>query len=201
MEGFLPTPSAGGFRAARDRALLEFLYSTGCRAAEAVGANLADADLKNGSVRVLGKGGKQRIVPFNRAAGDALRAYLGDRAMLEGRAPARPVSGGRRTRHALFLNYRGGRLSTRSVDRLVRRHVAACSTRFGISPHAIRHSFATHLLERGVNIRVIQRLLGHRSLRSTEIYTHVAQTYVSDTASPLDELLPDLAGVEPTAVE
>lgn len=169
----LETPDRSTPLGRRDRAILELLYASGLRLSELAGLDLDDVNLAGRVVRVLGKGGKQRIVPFNRAAGDSLRAYLGDRARLEGRAPAQPASGGRRVRHPLFLNYRGGRLSTRSVDRLVRRHVAACSTRFGISPHAIRHSFATHLLERGADLRAIQELLGHARLSTTQRYTHV----------------------------
>jgi len=168
MTKLLETPDRSTPLGRRDRAILELFYASGLRLSELVGLDLEDVNLAGRVVRVLGKGGKERIVPFNRAAGEAVRAWLTDREGLE----ARPV-GGRRARHALFLNYRGGRLSTRSVDRLVRRHVAACSARFGISPHAIRHSFATHLLERGADLRAIQELLGHARLSTTQRYTHV----------------------------
>jgi integrase/recombinase XerC len=136
-------------------------------------------------VRVMGKGRKERVVPFNRSAAEALRAWLRDRETIvagalvpEGPARARLVEArrGRRPREReepLFVNYRGDRLSARSVHRLVRRHVAQCSLRFGISPHALRHSFATHLLQRGADLRAIQELLGHARLSTTQRYTHV----------------------------
>jgi integrase/recombinase XerC len=127
-------------------------------------------------VRVLGKGGKQRLVPFNTSAASAIRAYLRDREVLTREnvlvGTGRRGSGLERG-EPLFVNYRGGRLTVRSIDRLVRRYVAACSTRLGISPHALRHSFATHLLQRGADLRAIQELLGHASLSTTQIYTAV----------------------------
>ena len=145
------------------------------RLSELVGLDLEDITLSSRLVRVLGKGGKERIVPFNRSAAAALRAYLGDREALVASVPEREASHRRRGLPAapLFVNYRGGRLSTRSVDRLVRRYVAATSRRHGISPHALRHSFATHLLERGADLRSIQELLGHARLSTTQRYTHV----------------------------
>ncbi len=190
MTKLLETPDGSTPLGRRDRAILELFYASGLRLSELVGLDLEDVNLAGRVVRVLGKGGKERIVPFNRAAGESLRVWLRDREGLEAGAPPapgrrsrsstlRPAQGrpepvqGRRARHALFLNYRGGRLTTRSVDRLVRRHVAACSTRFGISAHAIRHSFATHLLERGADLRAIQELLGHARLSTTQRYTHV----------------------------
>lgn len=173
MAKLLETPDASTPLGRRDRAILELFYASGLRLSELVGLDLEDVNLAGRVVRVLGKGGKPRIVPFNRAAGESLRAWFKDREGLEAGAPPAPGRAPRRTRHALFLNYRGGRLSTRSVDRLVRRHVAACSARFGISPHAIRHSFATHLLERGADLRAIQELLGHARLSTTQRYTHV----------------------------
>jgi integrase/recombinase XerC len=154
----------------RDRAILELFYASGLRLSELVGLDLEDVNLNGRMVRVLGKGRKERLVPFNRTTEAALRAWLKD-AQEWAEPPA--VSRSRRPSQPLFLNYRGGRLSTRSVDRLVRRYVAACSTRFGISPHALRHSFATHLLERGADLRAIQELLGHARLSTTQRYTHV----------------------------
>jgi integrase/recombinase XerC len=127
-----------------------------------------DVDLASRRVRVLGKGGKERIVPFNTSAAKAIREYLKDREGLP-----RPATAARSKDDPLFVNYRGGRLTVRSVDRLVRRYVAATSARMGISPHALRHSFATHLLQRGADLRAIQELLGHARLSTTQRYTHV----------------------------
>ena len=172
----------------RDRAILELFYASGLRLSELAGLDLDDANLSSKMVRVLGKGGKERIVPFNTSAATALRAYLKDReALVQGPAQAghygRAGDGRRsgsiqadrrgRRRDPLFVNYRGARLTVRSVDRLVRRHVAASSTRMGISPHALRHSFATHLLQRGADLRAIQELLGHARISTTQRYTHV----------------------------
>lgn len=159
----------------RDRAILELFYASGLRLSELVGLDLEDVNLSSRVVRVLGKGGKERIVPFNRTTQASLRDWLKDRdtsARPEAQRSRRVLRKGRPV-EPLFLNYQGGRLSTRSVDRLVRKYVAACSTQFGISPHALRHSFATHLLERGADLRAIQELLGHARLSTTQRYTHV----------------------------
>jgi integrase/recombinase XerC len=175
----------------RDRAILELFYASGLRLSELVGVGLEDVNLSSRVVRVLGKGGKERIVPFNRSTEAAIRAWLKDRELIltgvrgpgsgirQTEARRLPLRS-RRGADPLFLNYQGGRLSTRSVDRLVRKYVAACSTRFGISPHALRHSFATHLLERGADLRVIQELLGHARLSTTQRYTHVNAAQLLD---------------------
>jgi len=165
----------------RDHAILELFYASGLRLSELVGLDVEDLNLTAKMVRVLGKGGKQRIVPFNNSTATAVRAYLKDRELLigqegrDGRDRKNPSSPSRRSSLSspLFVNYRGTRLTVRSVDRLVRRHVASCSTRMGISPHALRHSFATHLLQRGADLRAIQELLGHARLSTTQRYTHV----------------------------
>src|SRR3954454_6829346 len=162
----------------RDQAMLELFYASGLRLSELVGLNLDDVNLNARVVRVLGKGRKERIVPFNNTAGEALRTWMSDREGFP--QPARIVRS-RRHREPLFLNYQGGRLSTRSVDKLVRRYVAACSTRLGISPHALRHSFATHLLEAGADLRAIQELLGHARLSTTQRYTHVNAAQLIET--------------------
>ena len=160
----------------RDRAILELFYASGLRLSELVGLDMEDVNVSGRMVRVMGKGSKQRLVPFNTSTADAIRAYLKDRVVSEMREEAR--HGGKPA--PLFLNYRGERLSTRSVDRLVRRHVAQCGAKFGISPHALRHSFATHLLANGADLRAIQELLGHARLSTTQRYTHVNAAQLID---------------------
>ena len=162
----------------RDRAILELFYASGLRLSELTGLDVDDVNLSAKMVRVLGKVGKQRIVPFNSATAAAIRVYLQDRELLVRAGSAnrlRQGPGGQadRRKAPLFLNYRGGRLAVRSVDRLVRRYMASFSERLGISAHALRHSFATHLLQRGADLRVIQEMLGHARLSTTQRYTHV----------------------------
>ncbi len=179
MSKLLETPDTTMPLGRRDRAILELFYASGLRLSELVGLDLEDVNLSGRVVRVLGKGRKERIVPFNQSAASAIRTWLGDREQF--RPTAQRSSSSRRPREALFLNYQGGRLSTRSVDKLVRRYVTACSTRYGISPHALRHSFATHLLEAGADLRAIQELLGHARLSTTQRYTHVNASQLLDT--------------------
>ena len=169
MSALLEMPDASTPLGRRDRAILELFYASGLRLSELVGLGIEDVNLASRMTRVLGKGRKERLVPFNTSTADALRAWMKDRAAKreEGREKTRAPSA------PLFLNYRGGRLSTRSVDRLVRRYVALCGAKFGISPHALRHSFATHLLANGADLRAIQELLGHAKLSTTQRYTHV----------------------------
>ncbi len=192
MSTLLEMPDTSDPLGRRDKAILELFYASGLRLSELVGLDLGDVNLAGRVVRVLGKGRKERIVPFNRTAADALRAWLADReGVRPGSDPLRSEKGikgvrpgsdpKRRVREPLFLNYQGGRLSTRSVDKLVRRYVAACSTRYGISPHALRHSFATHLLEAGADLRAIQELLGHARLSTTQRYTHVNAAQLIET--------------------
>jgi integrase/recombinase XerC len=169
MGRLLEQPDTNDPLGRRDRAILELFYASGLRLSELAGLDMDDVNPGAKMVRVLGKGGKPRLVPFNGPAALAIRTYLKDRAQLVRESPA---SGGRRP-DPLFVNYRGTRLTTRSIDRLIRRYVAAFSARIGISPHALRHSFATHLLERGADLRVIQELLGHSRISTTERYTHV----------------------------
>ena len=195
MSRLLETPDLGTPLGRRDRAMLELIYASGLRLSELVGLDLDHVNLSGRMVRVLGKGGKERVVPFNTSAERAIRAYLKDRPEIEREAlrqrqgPGRPASKDAPSRPAarrsagsgpLFLNFRGGRLSGRSVDRLLRRYVSMCSPRLGISPHALRHSFATHLLERGADLRSIQELLGHAQLSTTQRYTHVSAAQLID---------------------
>ena len=168
MNRLLDMPDATIPLGRRDRAILELFYASGLRLSELVGLDMEDVNLSGRMVRVLGKGRKERLVPFNTSTADALRAWFKDRV------GKREEGRGKKAMSApVFLNYRGGRLSTRSVDRLVRRYVAACGAKFGISPHALRHSFATHLLANGADLRAIQELLGHARLSTTQRYTHV----------------------------
>jgi tyrosine recombinase XerC len=148
----------------RDRAILELFYATGIRVSELVGVEMGDIHFTERLVRVRGKGKKERIVPFGRKAQEALEEYFRARPRLAGGAGADA---------AVFLNYRGGRLTTRSVERMVRKYVRRTAVARKISPHSLRHSFASHLLGRGADLRVIQELLGHSSLATTQKYTHV----------------------------
>ncbi len=181
MERLLAMPDVAAPLGRRDRAILELFYASGLRLSELVGLDLEDVNCSARMVRVLGKGRKERLVPFNTTARDAILAWLKDRVALvpstppsarapgtAGRAAARELG-----RDAVFLNARGSRLTGRSVQRLVARYMASCSTRYGISPHALRHSFATHLLQHGADLRAIQELLGHVQLSTTQRYTHV----------------------------
>jgi len=175
MSRLLEMPDTSVPLGRRDRAILELFYASGLRLSELVGLDLEDVDLKARIVRVMGKGGKERIVPFNTATERTLRTWYEDRRALRA-ARANPKSQIPRSTsqgEPLFVNFRGARLTGRSVQRLVSHYVKGCSTRFGISPHALRHSFATHLLQNGADLRAIQELLGHVRLSTTQRYTHV----------------------------
>jgi integrase/recombinase XerC len=151
----------------RERALFELLYATGLRVSEAAGLDLEDVDFSARLARVTGKGSKERIVPFGEEAQAALRAYLPVRAAL------RQGAAGSDDQEPLFVNRRGGRLTTRSMARILKRRLRAAGLPDEISPHALRHTFATHLLEAGADLRAIQELLGHASLSTTQKYTHL----------------------------
>lgn len=162
----------------RDRAILELFYASGLRLSELVGLDLEDVNLSARMVRVMGKGAKERLVPFNRTAEAALRAWLKDRpGLIKAQGTRLKAQGGL---DALFVNAQGGRLGGRSIQKLLARYVSWCSTRFGISPHALRHSFATHLLQNGADLRAIQELLGHVQLSTTQRYTHVNAAQLLD---------------------
>jgi integrase/recombinase XerC len=165
VERLLGAPDATDPLGRRDRAMLELLYGAGLRVGELVALDLSACDLDSRLLRVLGKGKKERIVPFGEPAEEALRSYLRDRRAL--------VALGEGT-DALFLNHRGGRLTARSVRRLMDRYLKLTALRSGLSPHSLRHAFATHLLENGCDLRAIQELLGHESLSTTQKYTQLS---------------------------
>ena len=166
---FIETPDVETDLGKRDRAMLELMYATGVRVAELTTLNVGDVDFQNQLIRVTGKRRKQRIVPFGDPAGEAIRNYLGVREKFLFQAPVSKRDGA-----ALFLNYQGTRITTRSVGRMVEKYIRICAGMHNISPHALRHSFATHLLDSGADLRDIQELLGHARLSTTQIYTHVS---------------------------
>lgn len=163
MTKLLETPAIDDPPGVRDKALLETLYSTGIRVSELVGMNVEDIDFIAGVVHVFGKGKKERLAPIGDKALRALKHYLEVRARC-GAATARPV----------FLNKTQRRLTDRSVRNIVEKYIRIASLRHDISPHSLRHSFATHLLNRGADLRSVQELLGHANLSSTQIYTHLS---------------------------
>lgn len=169
-------PGGDGLPEARDRAILELLYSSGLRVSELASLDTGDVDLKEGLVQVRGKGNKERLVPVGGKAVEALEAYLARRP-----SP-------RDEKRALFLNRSGTRLSDRSVRRIVVKYARQGALPDGVSPHTLRHSFATHLLESGADLRVIQEMLGHASLSTTQQYTHLDAAHlmeVYDRSHPL----------------
>ena len=155
----------------RDRAILHLLYAAGLRVSELVGLDVRDVELTAGQVRVIGKGRKTRIVPIHDRARAAVQAWLPAREVLL--RAARAKRSDRAADDALLLNLRGGRLTDRSVRRILEQQVLRAAAGMHIHPHRVRHAFATHLLEGGADIRHIQELLGHQSLSTTQIYTHV----------------------------
>lgn len=173
VDGYLdPGPREGirekrdGFTEARDSTIFELLYSTGCRISELVGMNVADVDFKGKTILVSGKGGKERLVYFGRSAEEALKGYLPFRN-------ARTAKSDRDAQTALFVNARGGRITTRGISLIVKGRAEELGLVKKVSPHTFRHSFATHLVNRGADIRVVQELLGHANLSTTQIYTHM----------------------------
>ena len=166
---FIETPDSETNFGKRDRAILELLYATGVRVSELVQLNLRHIDFNNKLLRVFGKRRKERIVPFGEPAAKALRDYLSVREKFLMNAPVT-----RRDAQPLILNYQGTRMTTRSVGRLIEKYIKLCAGIHDISPHALRHSFATHLLDSGADLRDIQALLGHARLSTTQVYTHVS---------------------------
>ena len=161
VTALVEAPREGELLPLRDRAILETLYSCGIRVSELTGLDVGGIDLDEGLVRVMGKGGKERIVPLGSKARSALADYLAARN--------NPAAG-----DPLFINARGGRLTRRSVARIVDKYIIRIATMKKVSPHTLRHTFATHLLEGGADLRAIQELLGHSSLSTTQKYTHVS---------------------------
>jgi len=171
MPSHEPCPDGEEFWKLRDRAVLETLYSTGCRISELVALDLNEVDLKNRTALVMGKGSRERNVFLGAAAVEALRAYMTLRP-----AHARKVAAdddGRDATRALFINHRGGRITDRGVRFILGEYLARANLGKRVTPHTFRHSFATHLLDRGADIRAVQELLGHASLSTTQVYTHV----------------------------
>ena len=161
----------------RDKALLEFMYATGCRVSEAVGTNLDDIDLEEKVVRLMGKGSKQRLVPLGSYARNSVVAYLNaGRGELERRSTAKVPE-----RRALFLNKRGKRISRQSVWEIVKTAGERAGITKPLHPHTLRHSFATHLIQGGADVRTVQELLGHASVTTTQIYTHVSPEALIET--------------------
>ena len=161
----------------RDKALLEFMYATGCRVSEAVGTNLDDIDLEEKVVRLMGKGSKQRLVPLGSYARNSVVAYLNaGRGELERRSTAKVPE-----RRALFLNKRGKRISRQSVWEIVKTAGERAGIIKPLHPHTLRHSFATHLIQGGADVRTVQELLGHASVTTTQIYTHVSPEALIET--------------------
>lgn len=160
----LKQPEGSDVLSLRDRAILELLYASGLRVSEMVGLNLEDVDLEGKSVRVMGKGRKERVVPMGNKAAEALSVYLAKRDTLISKEM---------TQLAFFINCRGGRLTARSIERLLGKYIQRTGLQKTVTPHVLRHTFATHLLGAGADMRGIQELLGHASLSTTQKYTHV----------------------------
>jgi len=164
VEALLEAPSRGTWEEKRDKAIMETLYSSGLRVSELVGLNHDDVDLGAGLLRIRGKGKKERIVPVGQVALRAIQSYL------EKKQPREKMADYRR---AFYINRLGSRLTDRSVRRMILKYVRRVSLKKEVSPHMFRHSFATHLLDRGADLRSVQELLGHENLSTTQIYTHV----------------------------
>ncbi len=174
----LAAPPEGTPVGLRDRAVLETLYGGGLRVSELAGLDIDDVELEGGGVRVLGKGGKERDIPLGRYATEAISAYL---------RRARPGLATSRSRAALFLNQRGGRLTRQGVAGILAKAVKGAGIERRVTPHTLRHSFATHLLEGGADVRVVQELLGHASVATTQVYTLVTREHLREvyyTAHP-----------------
>jgi integrase/recombinase XerD len=169
VEGLLGAIDARRPAGVRDRAMIELLYATGLRVSELVGLRLNDVDLEGRTLLARGKGSKERMIPIGAPAADAVKGFL--------RGPRELLLGGRRSPH-LFVTSRGGRMTRQGFAKLLLRHARAAGIRRPISPHKLRHSFATHLLEGGADLRAVQAMLGHADISTTQVYTHVDRTHV-----------------------
>jgi integrase/recombinase XerC len=165
VEKLLAAPQGGGFQANRDRAILEVLYSTGLRVSELTSLNVTDVDITGEILKARGKGRQERIMPVGRPALESIRQYIESRSTVSRINESDP--------DALFLNRFGDRLSSRSIRKILDKYIRVTGLDERTSPHTLRHSFATHLLNRGANLRMVQELLGHKHLSTTQIYTHV----------------------------
>ena len=182
LDGVRGVAAAGDPVALRDAAILEILYAAGIRVSELCGLVLDDIDAGRRTVRVLGKGSKERVVPYGMPAADALDAYLGrGRPALRARSGDPQTTGTDRSASAVFLGTRGARIGPRAVYDLVSRTLGPIVGSAGVGPHALRHSAATHLLDGGADLRAVQELLGHASLGTTQIYTHVSTEKLTAT--------------------
>lgn len=166
--GLVEKPEGIGFMPARDKAILELLYSSGLRVSEVAGLQIDEVNTREGLVKVRGKGKKERILPMGTKAVAAVKSYLVERILL------------RKRNRALFLNRRGGRFTDRGIRRVVVKYARLTGIEGAIGPHTIRHTFASHLLQAGADLRVIQELLGHASLSTTQKYTHLDITHLMD---------------------
>ena len=171
VQALLQSPKGSDPAALRDRALLEVMYACGLRASEVIGLEVSDVDLDEGLLRARGKGSKERVVPVGRAAVGAIRAYLGH---------GRPALVRLQPERALFVNFRGQALTRQGLYKIVRRHAATIGLADRMSPHTLRHTFATHLLSGGCDLRSVQEMLGHADVATTQLYTHLSPDHLRD---------------------
>jgi integrase/recombinase XerD len=171
VERLLSQPKGGAPSALRDRALLELMYACGLRASEAIGLDVADVDLDDGVLRARGKGSKERVVPIGQSALAAVRVYL---------QSGRPELVKTRPETRLFVNFRGGQLTRQGLYKIVRRHAQSAGLADKMSPHTLRHTFATHLLAGGCDLRSVQEMLGHADVATTQLYTHLSSERLKD---------------------
>ncbi|GLC87218.1 site-specific tyrosine recombinase XerD [Lysinibacillus piscis] len=172
IDALLATPNRSKPQGIRDIAMLELLYGSGMRISECIALDLADIHLTMGFVRVFGKGGKERIIPLGRSALQALSSYLeGARGQLQGKYPKTD---------AFFINQRGKRLTRQGCWKLIKEHALKAGIQHELTPHTLRHTFATHLVENGADLRAVQEMLGHADISTTQIYTHISKTRLSE---------------------